>query len=167
VKINKVDKVACSQFALPYIPLHFVFLTVNLTGENLAMLLNSFYTIKNLDGRDEINAQGVSLKHYRADLILDPSHSIFGGHFPGNPVVPGVCQVQMILETMSSITGRRLKLTESDNIKFLSMINPLDNSVITLDLVVKPPEEGRYSIQASLSANDTTFLKFKGKLVAE
>jgi 3-hydroxyacyl-[acyl-carrier-protein] dehydratase len=140
---------------------------VNLAGENLIMLLDTFYTIKTLDGRDEINPQGVALKHYHAGLVLDPGHPIFGGHFPGNPVVPGVCQVQMVLETLNSVTGKKLKLTESENIKFLSMISPLENPGITLDLVVKQPEEGGYSVQATLSANDTTFLKFKGKLVAE
>lgn len=131
------------------------------------MLLDSFFLIKSIGERDETNLQGVAVKHYKAELLVEPGHPIFGGHFPENPIVPGVCQIQMILETLSSVTLRKLKLSESDNVKFLSMINPLETPLLTLDLVVKQPDEDHYYVQASLASGNITFLKFKGILSAE
>jgi 3-hydroxyacyl-[acyl-carrier-protein] dehydratase len=131
------------------------------------MLLNTFYTIISVSGHDETSPQGLAVKHYRAALQIEPKHPIFQGHFPGSPVVPGVCQIQMIIETLSNIAGRRLTLTASDTVKFLYMINPLESTHVDLDMLVKQPAEGRFQVQATLLGTNNTFLKFKGNLEAE
>jgi 3-hydroxyacyl-[acyl-carrier-protein] dehydratase len=33
-----------------------------------------------------------------AKYYTDPKHPIFEGHFPGNPIFPGVCQVEMMAQ---------------------------------------------------------------------
>jgi 3-hydroxyacyl-[acyl-carrier-protein] dehydratase len=131
------------------------------------MLLDSFFRIESVNEQNETTPLGVPVKHFIAGIIINRDHPIFSGHFPGNPVVPGVCQVQMILETFSSIIHRKVKLTESDNVKFLSMINPVETPGITLDLLVKQPGDGIYSVQASIAGNNVTCLKFKGSIKAE
>ncbi len=96
-------------------------------------------------------------------VSLNDSHPIFTGHFPGNPVVPGVCQIQMIKELVEKAVKQQLRLTESDNIKFLSMISPLVNNQLEFVVQIKPSEERQIVVIASIGAGTTQFLKFKGK----
>ena len=98
-----------------------------------------------------------------ATVSLNDSHPIFTGHFPGNPVVPGVCQIQMIKELVEKAVKQQLRLTESDNIKFLSMISPLVNKQLEFVVQIKPSEERQIVVIASIGAGTTQFLKFKGK----
>ena len=98
-----------------------------------------------------------------ATVSLNDSHPIFTGHFPGNPVVPGVCQIQMIKELVEKAVMQQLRLTESDNIKFLSMISPLVNKQLEFVVQIKPSEERQIVVIASIGAGTTQFLKFKGK----
>ena len=61
------------------------------------MLKDSLYRILNISG--ENNA-------IEAIIELDEHHDIFKGHFPGQPVLPGVCMLQItkeILEIFFSI----------------------------------------------------------------
>ncbi|MFZ4522862.1 MAG: hydroxymyristoyl-ACP dehydratase [Bacteroidales bacterium] len=96
-------------------------------------------------------------------ISLNPTHPIFQGHFPGNPVVPGVCQIQMIMELVETIVNHPLNLVESDNVKFLSMINPVDNPQLECNIVLKSLNDPLISVIASIGAGATVFLKFKGK----
>jgi len=124
------------------------------------MLLNNFFSIRSVQRDDTVNLKNNPVTRYRVDIHLDVSHSIFQGHFPGNPVVPGVCQIHMITETLSEILGNRLFLTWADNVKFLSMINPVENPDIYLELILLQNIEE--NVTASLGFQDKIFLKFKG-----
>lgn len=57
---------------------------------------------------------------------INPAHRIYEGHFPGNPVTPGVCLVQICTELLERITGRRLDLTTIKKIKYLNVVHPDD-----------------------------------------
>ena len=96
-----------------------------------------------------------------AELQINPAHKIFEGHFPNQPVVPGVCQVQMIKEILESVTGKSLQLKTADHIKFLSVIIPDHTSVIKAS-VSYTIGEGELSVTASLSREDKICFKMKG-----
>lgn len=123
------------------------------------MLYNSFFTIESIeDGVTEDSRQ-----HIMARIRLQPGHPVFKGHFPENPVVPGVCQVQMIREIIEYQSGKRLSLAESDNIKFLAMIIPDQNPTLGVTMDLKVVEEGNLSVNATIHHGSSIFLKFKGK----
>ena len=54
---------------------------------------------------------------------LNGGHEIYKAHFPGNPITPGVCIVQMIGELLSDRCGRRLSLSKIVNLKFVAPIS--------------------------------------------
>lgn len=49
---------------------------------------------------------------------------ILAAHFPGHPVMPGSCMVQIAERLAEKATGRRLQLTAIRSAKFLSPVSP-------------------------------------------
>ncbi len=120
------------------------------------MLLDNFYSIV----KKELTPAGGS-----AVIAIDAEHKILKGHFPGQPVVPGVCMMQIVRELTELATNKKLKIVEGDNLKFLSIIDPRQNREVEVTLTNK--EEGdSYIVNATLFAGAVTFFKFKGTLQA-
>ena len=127
------------------------------------MLLKDFYTVLLHSGPEKgVSQTGVPAERYRFTLELNPAHPVYEGHFAGNPVVPGVCQVQMISELLSGITACSLRLLHADTVKFLSLMVPDKNRVIDAELLVKAAENGDLSANATLREGEVVFIKFKG-----
>lgn len=91
------------------------------------LLKNSLYTIEKsekLTSSDEM-VGGIFL------LRLNPDHVIYQAHFPGEPITPGVCIVQMGKELMEELLDKSLEVARVKNVKFLSVISPKDTTSIT------------------------------------
>jgi len=73
-------------------------------------------------------------------IHIDKDNPIFKGHFPENPIMPGVCMLQIIKEITEQAIGRKLRMRQANNVKFLSLINPEVNPNLTLDIAIT--EEG-------------------------
>lgn len=115
-------------------------------------LLNDFYTIESIEKK--------SPNILLASIDLNESHPIFKGHFEQMPVVPGVCQTQIIKEILQQELNKDLTLIKGDNIKFTGMIIPTQNSKINLELTYKEIEN-QYVVDAKLFFENTIFTKFK------
>ncbi len=95
-------------------------------------------------------------------IHLLSEHKIFGGHFPGNPVLPGACTVQIIKETIEAVTGQLLLLTDAPVIKFQSFINPEIYNDLDIDLTISRSEVGRLNCSAVVRRGDASFCTFRG-----
>ncbi|AWV99160.1 hydroxymyristoyl-ACP dehydratase [Arcticibacterium luteifluviistationis] len=115
------------------------------------MLLDSFFQIKNI-GKGETTV---------VDIELNPNHDIYKGHFPDMPVVPGVCQVQMFKEVLEVLTETKLQLVKDVNLKFMSVLNPLENALLSFELKYSSQEDGSLKASGTLSANGTKFFSTK------
>lgn len=117
------------------------------------MLAGNFYTIITQDKPDDTVVQ--------TTISLNAAHPIFEGHFPGQPVVPGVCMMQIIQELLSGAVGRKLLVQKAANIKFLNMIDPVQQPQVHVTITYIPQEDG-YKTNASIQYEAITFLKFQG-----
>jgi|SRR5258705_13295402 3-hydroxyacyl-[acyl-carrier-protein] dehydratase len=97
-----------------------------------------------------------------AVLKINPEHEIFQGHFPGQPVVPGVCMMQIVKELVETVTGRSLRLHTGLDLKFLSVIDPGKNNTIHAETNYTVLASGDINVTARLFYSETTFFKFKG-----
>src|SRR5690349_17802614 len=120
------------------------------------MLQEDFFTITTLQADNNT---------VHAVLEINAAHRIFEGHFPGQPVVPGVCMMQMVKEIMEKVIGRTTRLVKADHLKFLSMVNPRENTTITAQLKYVQTSNGDIQVTGSLLNNTATCLKFSGVLV--
>lgn len=118
------------------------------------MLQNDFFTITGLSGE---------APSFKAILALNAQHRIFEGHFPGQPVVPGVCLMQIVHEVAETVLGSgRLKLLRADQLKFIAPIDPGKAGVLEMKLDCKRGEDGRVQVVASLSDDGKLCFKFNG-----
>lgn len=92
-------------------------------------------------------------------IILNPSHDILKSHFPGNPIVPGVCQIQIITELMEMLLGQRLYLSEVKNIKYLSVLVPNDKEIIAVSFKKIDKDEISVKVSVTVSSNDKIYSK--------
>lgn len=115
------------------------------------MLLNDFF---------EIVKQEISTGIVNARISLNKDHGIFNGHFPGQPVVPGVCMLQIVKEILELQMDARLQIREADNIKFISILDPNRHGMV--DLKISCLEDGKaLQVTASMFSGEITFFKLK------
>jgi 3-hydroxyacyl-[acyl-carrier-protein] dehydratase len=57
-------------------------------------------------------------------IRFDASHPIFAGHFPGHPIVPGACLIQIAEELASLQAGRTVHFSAIRNLKFRQPVTP-------------------------------------------
>lgn len=104
------------------------------------------------------------------NIILNPDHLIYKAHFPGQPVTPGVCILQMIQEILSEQEGMPLFIRKIKNVKFTNMISPLSDGSISVLFSSVSEEEGGVRAQGVITRREKTadvFLKFSVFLVRE
>lgn len=96
-----------------------------------------------------------------ASVTLNVQHKIFEGHFPGQPVLPGVCQLQMVKELLERATTHKLFLSEAANCKFLQMIDPTQTNVLAITIDYKKEAE-TVTCNAIIKSGDAVYLKMNG-----
>ncbi len=119
------------------------------------MLIENLYKLDTFDN-DEQKAV--------ASVTLNAQHKIFEGHFPGQPVLPGVCQLQMVKELLERATAQKLFLSEAGNCKFLQMIDPTQTNVLVITIDYKK-EEDTVTCNAVIKSGDAVYLKMNGKFI--
>lgn len=89
------------------------------------------------------------------EVKLNPGCFIYKAHFPGEPVTPGVCIVQMAKELLEELVDCQLDIVRVKNVKFLSVLSPTDDSVVTFCVKkVEVSEQAReLSTQMEVSAD--------------
>lgn len=113
------------------------------------MLRNDFYKAAQVK-TSERQVEGV--------LHFNATHEIFKGHFPSQPVVPGVCTMQIIKELLEEQLGCSLQLSSAAQVKFLQLLTP----ELSPTYLLKWEElEAAISLNASFKIEKEVF-KFSG-----
>lgn len=123
------------------------------------MLLKDFYNIHEINNKDSENITAL--------VELNKNHEVYKGHFPGNPVVPGVCLTQLIKEVTETVEKKEFMLVYADYIKFMAIVNPEINNKLYIDLKIKTKEDYTIQVTSETHYNGTVFYKFKGDFKAK
>lgn len=115
----------------------------------MEMLIKELYQVKKIEKTTD---------RIQADIHLNKNHEIFKGHFPGNPVMPGVCMIQMIKELTEKELQKELFLVRSTNIKFMAIINPEKTPDLSLTIDFSE-EDDMLKIKNTTTFDDTVALK--------
>ncbi|SHM28285.1 hypothetical protein [Mucilaginibacter sp. OK098] len=94
----------------------------------------------------------------KADLSINANSSIFKGHFPGQPVVPGACMLQLVKEVLEDALGQSLQIQKAGYLKFIAMTDPLVTLSMQLEIAYKFIED-LISITGKLSDGERVCFK--------
>lgn len=86
-----------------------------------------------------------------ACVILNPSHIIYQVHFPGNPITPGVCIIQMATEILEQDLGKKLEIDVIHNVKFLSILVPKKEEVVEFSFQTGKVQDGHIKIKCNVT----------------
>lgn len=92
-------------------------------------------------------------------LQTNPEHPIYAAHFPGNPITPGVCIIQIANELLEKQLGKRLFLKTIKNVKFLSVIIPAEGKKIKYAFSGIAETEMGYKTQVVVSDETMVYAK--------
>ncbi|QSB27276.1 3-hydroxyacyl-ACP dehydratase [Flavobacterium circumlabens] len=115
------------------------------------MVLKDFYKV--------LSEEETGDAKYNIRILVNANHDVFKGHFPGNPIMPGVCMIQIIKELTESITKSTLMIQTLTNVKFMALINPETNPELRLELDITTTDDDLVKVKNTTYFNDTVALK--------
>jgi 3-hydroxyacyl-[acyl-carrier-protein] dehydratase len=108
-------------------------------------MAESWYTLSNLkSGKDD---------QVTANAVIPAGSPWFSGHFPGEPIVPGIAELSIIYDVIKKFyynNLENLKLVSLKKIRFKCIIKPEE----MLDIIVCPVEKpGTFSFRITTGDN--------------
>ena len=101
-----------------------------------------WYVIKHVD---DSNPEEISL-----DIQVPAESNWFSGHFPGEPILPGIAQLGMVFDAINRTENQNFKITGIRRVRFKQIIRPDD----PLRVTVKPQKNsaGTYDFRIQVNA---------------
>jgi 3-hydroxyacyl-[acyl-carrier-protein] dehydratase len=116
-----------------------------------------------LDELFQLEFQGETGGSYRFRCETDAGHPLFAGHFPGMPIVPGVCLINVVKRAVSQRLEGAVWFEKIRECKFLSAINPNENKAFDIEFGLNGGQE----VRAAIFIGDTQCMKLKATLSHE
>lgn len=122
------------------------------------LLKDKYYEVVSEEHTAECTAK------YHVKLKADCS--CYEGHFPGKPVSPGVCNIEMIRECAEILTGKDLFITTIKQCRLTEIAAPQICPEVDVTVQVTPnqPDATAYTVVANISDATRSFMDFKGTL---
>ncbi|MCP4578454.1 MAG: hypothetical protein GY846_19445 [Deltaproteobacteria bacterium] len=89
-----------------------------------------------------------SVSEISANVEIDPDSHWFSGHFPGEPILPGIAQLGIVFEAIEQSRRQKLVVSGLSRVRFKQIIRPDD----PLKIVIAPVEKtlGSYSFSITV-----------------
>lgn len=119
------------------------------------LLENKFYKVLSVE-----RGEGLNAKYHLAVL---PECNVYEGHFPGEPVCPGVCNIETIKECAIMLCGENLRFSSIKQCRLTALATPMVCPELDVQLSLIPIDTG-YTVQATISDDKQTYMILKGQL---
>lgn len=93
---------------------------------------------------------------YMAEVELRADHPVYKGHFPEQPVVPGVCTMRVVRELTARAVGCDIWFDTIREAKFVSALIPCEGLRIVVEATLS-----EQSLRAVVRRDDQTVLKLR------
>lgn len=114
------------------------------------MLIENYYTI--LNKREK--GTGMHL-----DIALHESCEVYKGHFPGEPISPGVCNITMLKECAEEIAHKKLRISYIQQCRMTKLITPKLYPTIEVEIMM----DGN-KLRGTIGKDGDIFLDLKGEV---
>ena len=100
---------------------------------------------------------------YLCKVHFDPAFRGFEGHFEGNPIVPGVCLIELARVHAEQVLGKPLHITEISQCRFRSPI--LADMSADCKLKIRKQDDSAIMIQAEIRTSGNIACQVRMKAV--
>lgn len=97
-------------------------------------------------------------------LALLPDCEVYRGHFPGHPVCPGVCGIELVKECAMMLTGHKLRINTIRKCRFITVASPGKCPEMVVSLTVVPKDNG-YTVEARINDSEKLYVEYKGDML--
>ena len=97
-------------------------------------------------------------------VALLPDCDVYRGHFPGNPVCPGVCCMQMIRECAETFLGKSLHQPTVSQCRFVTLMTPAACPEVDIKMEILAATGSAFTVKATVSDSDNIYMEYKGEM---
>jgi 3-hydroxyacyl-[acyl-carrier-protein] dehydratase len=98
---------------------------------------------------------------------LNPDCEVYKGHFPGEPVSPGVCNMQMLLECAEKVIGFPLRARKVNRCRLTTLITPLSHPELELHIELKENEPALWALNAEIGKDADSYMALKAEVIRD
>lgn len=117
-------------------------------------LENNYYKIVN---QNKWKDRGIFL------IELLDGCSVYRGHFPDDPVCPGVFNIQTIKECAEVLTGCNLHISSIRQCRFKAVATPIICPKLHVTVEIAP-SDGGYAVKASIADAVRVYMEYQGDM---
>jgi len=117
------------------------------------MLIKDLYKVFDVNKNDDL---------LKFSIQLNSEHKIFEGHFPGNPVLPGVVQLQIIKDVFEEKFNSKFQIISIKDVKYPAVIQPFNQ--VYFELKYKSDSEKLINVSGKITQAEKLCTKVKFKL---
>ena len=99
-------------------------------------------------------------------VFLKPDCKVYEGHFPGIPISPGACNIQMIKECAESIAGKYLFMNHLQHCRLTTLITPLVYPQVEVTILMEKKADV-YKLKATIGKCEEIYLELKAELIED
>jgi len=114
------------------------------------MLMNDLYTCRSFKQGDH---------EFSCQVVFNSGHDVFQEHFPGKPIVPDICMMEIVKELLETQLGKSLWLRDAGNVKLLQITTADVQPMVKISW--KEGDNG-YNASASFNWNHAPLFKLSG-----
>lgn len=96
--------------------------------------------------------------HCSAVIVLNPDSDIYKGHFPGNPITPGVVMIGIARELIARVIDSPITLTGVPSVKYMSVLTPVTSPEVLYDITFNIAD-GKVKAKAAVKNETNTFAR--------
>lgn len=94
---------------------------------------------------------------------LKSNCDVYQGHFPGEPICPGVYNIQLVRECAERLARRSLRIRTIQRCRLTALLTPTPNRELIVCIQFSPLDNG-FACRATISDAQQTYMEFKGDL---
>ena len=118
-------------------------------------MIKDYYTINEI-----VQKEGATLFH----ISLCPDSIVYEGHCPGEPVSPGVCNIQMIKECAEQVAGKSLLLNNLQQCRLTTLMTPVQHPQVEVSIHLEEKGDA-YKLKATIGKGEEVYLDLKAELI--
>lgn len=96
--------------------------------------------------------------NYLVPITINAESEVFKGHFPNQPVMPGVVQMELVKRAIELALELKIEMVAASNVKFLKMLIPQQHSEAELYFTIASTAN-LYKVKAQLKINNEIYFK--------